>query len=301
MAQKDITFPCGRLIGGSVTKGDSTDSKGQPRLVKTGPNAGQPFTQWSFGVAYPKGAEQSWAQTEWGAKMYAVGLEGYPNGETQRPDFSWKVTDGDSQIPNKKGKRPCDQQGYPGHWIIWYSSGAAPKQYDIIGNKLGDAPRPLAAGMEIVPGYYVQVFGSAKDNKPSETPGIYMNHSMVALVGYGERISQGPDVNEVGFGGVALPPGAATVPVAGAGALPGMPPAAAAPLPTAAPLPGVPVQVAPNPAILAAAPPPPAAAIVAPPPPAPGIVMIGAYTYDQLKAANYSDDQMIAQGYAKRA
>src|SRR5438094_4082754 len=237
MASKDILFPIGRLIGGSVSKGDSTDSKGQPRVIKTGANAGQPAVQFSFGVAFPKGAEQSWAQTQWGAAIYQAGVEGYPNGETQRPDFSWKVIDGDSQIPNKKGKKPCDQNGYRGHWIVWFSSMAAPKQYDIIGNRVGDAPRALAPGMEILPGYYVQVYGSAKDNKPSETPGVYVNHSMVALAGYGEVISYGPDASEVGFGGAALPAGASTIPVGMSmvppAALPGvaLPGAAVQPLP----------------------------------------------------------------------
>lgn len=319
MAAKDILFPIGRLIGGSVTKGDSTDSKGQPRVVKTGANAGQPLTVYSFGVAFPKNGTTAWTQTQWGAAIYQAGVEGYPNGETNRPDFSWKVIDGDSQIPNKRGKKPCDQNGYPGNWIVWFASAAAPKLYDIIGNKVGDAPRPLLAPMEIVPGYYVQVFGSAKDNKPSETPGVYINHSMVALAGYGEVISYGPDVNEVGFGGAALPAGASMIPVAGMApttpaamvapaALPGaiVPPPAGVVAPPPAAV--AQVAVAPNPAILAAAAPPPPAAVaqVAPPPPpaaadpmgAPsGRRMIGAYTYQQLQAAQYSDEQMIAQGY----
>jgi hypothetical protein len=29
----------------------------------------------------------------------------------------------------------------------------------------------------------------------------------------------------------------------------------------------------------------------------PGLRMIGAYTYQQLQQANYSDEQMIAQGF----
>jgi hypothetical protein len=317
MAQKDILFPIGRLVGGSVTQGDSTDSKGQPRVVKTGPNAGQPLTQWSFGVAIPKGAEQSWTQTPWGALIYQAAVEGYPNGETQHPTFSWKVIDGDSQIPNKKGKKPCDQQGYPRHWVIWFASAAAPKLYEIIGNKQGDAPRPLLPPNEILPGYYVQVYGSAKDNKPSETPGVYINHSLVALAGYGERISQGPDANAVGFGGAPLPAGASTIPVGmmttppvAPAPLPGavVPPSAVAPVPLPSTPYVAPVAVAPNPAILAAPPAPPAPAAIAPPPPPPapaadpmgappGRRMIGAYTYQQLQQANYSDEQMIAQGF----
>lgn len=311
MATKDILYPAGRLIGGSVTKGNSTDSKGQPKVVKTGANKGQPYTEWSFGVAFQKGPETSWAQTPWGALIYAAGIEGYPNGEVQMPVFSWKVIDGDSAIPNKKLKKPCDQTGYPGHWVVWFSSGAAPKLYDIIGMPAGGQPKPLGE-KQILPGDYVQVFGTAKDNKPSETPGVYLNHNIVALVGHGERISSGPDVNEVGFGGAVLPAGASTVPIGGMVA-PALLPGQVAPLPVAAALPVAPapatIAVQPNPAILAAAitPPPPAAALAPPPPaldpngPPPGLTMTGAYTYKQLKDANYSDDQMVAQQFAQRA
>jgi len=49
------------------------------------------------------------------------------------PAFSWKVTDGDSPLPNKKGKRPCDQTGYAGHWVIWFSQGWLPKRVNADG------------------------------------------------------------------------------------------------------------------------------------------------------------------------
>jgi hypothetical protein len=283
---KDILFPIGRMIGGSVKLTPATDSKTNlPKLIKSGPNMGQPLHECSFGVAIPKEAGHThWAHTVWGGAIYAEGQVSFPAGETQMPAFSWKIIDGDSTIPNKKMKKPCDQQGYPGNWIIWFSSGSAPQLCEIIGNKAGEAPRQLAPGMEILAGYYIQVFGNVKDNKPSETPGVYLNHKAVALAAYGERISTGPDIGAIGFGGAALPAGASLAPVGGMMAPPaGLPP-----------LPGVPVGlpplvIVPNPAILAAPP--------APPPAAPARVMLGAYTYEQLQAANYSDAQMIAQGY----
>jgi hypothetical protein len=46
-------------------------------------------------------------------------------------------------------------------------------------------------------------------------PGVYLNHSMVALAGYGAEITSGPDPTAAGFGaGVAAPVGMSTVPVA---------------------------------------------------------------------------------------
>jgi hypothetical protein len=92
------------------------------------------------------------------------------------------------------------------------------------------------------------------------------------------------------------------------------PPPAALPGAAVQPLPVQQVALQPNPAILAnpaaagiAPPPPPPAAQIAPPPPPapapdpmgapPGRRMLGAYTYQQLQAANYSDEQMIAQGF----
>jgi hypothetical protein len=43
-------------------------------------------------------------------------------------------------------------------------------------------------------------------------PGVYLNHDMIALSGYGDLIASGPNVSEAGFGGAALPPGASATP-----------------------------------------------------------------------------------------
>ena len=324
MALTDILFPVGRLVGGSVDKPETTNSKGEPLTVKSGANKGQPRVEFSFGVAFAKQGEQSWAQTSWGAVIYKAATDGYPNGEHQHPTFSWKVIDGDSQIPNKKGNKPCDREGYKGHWIVWFSGGMAPKLFDIIGNRPGDATRPIG-NHKILKGFFVQVYGSTNDNKPSETPGVYINHNMVALAAYGDEIRSGPDANEVGFGMTgALPAGASTIP-AGAAALPpataavmpgaaALPPAIAAVMPGAAPvaMPGAvhhaavaaaaPIAVAPNaayaPAAVAPAPmAPPAAPAPAAPPAGPVMSPTSPYTYQALVDAKWTEDQMRAHGY----
>lgn len=272
-----LTTPVGRLVGGSLYTGKDTNYDGEPLVYKNGPKAGQPRLDFSFGVAFPKtpGA-QHWSQEPWLGPVWALGHAAFPGGEASRRDFSWKIIDGDSTEPNKKMKRPCDSEGYPGHWVVYFSGSQPPRIYNANGSQLITEPGAVKLG------YYVQVCGSVTDNKPSKTPGVYWNHNMVALSAYGPEITTGPDVSSAGFGqGVALPPGASVTPPAGAlTAAP--PPPGAAPAPAAPPPP----------------PPPPAAA------PAPaGLVQVAgaAYTIEACRAGGWTDEQMIAQGVATRA
>lgn len=298
-----ILFPPGRLIMGSCYKGSDKDNKGNPRLVKTGPNKGQPSIQFFLGVAIPKGAEQHWSQTEWGAKIWATGHAAFP-AFAQNPAFAWKIDDGDSTIPNKSNKRPCDAEGAKGHWIVKFSSSFAPKVFT--------QPSPGVFQEVVTPdavkaGYWIQVFGSVAGNGSSESPGVYVNHDKVLFVREDAVISQGVDA-ATAFGGAAVSaalPNVAAVPFAAA-----VPPAAApaAPVPAAVP-PAVPVT--PNPGFLAGpgAPVMPAAVPMAPPvPPAPvapavpaGPQMTAAglasgFTYAQYRANGWTDDQMRAGG-----
>lgn len=290
-----FTTPVGRLVGGSVFEPRTTDYDGKPLVVKTGANAGQPRKEYSFGVAIPKTSGLThWSQEPWGTPIYAVAQAGFPNGEFQRHDFAWKITDGDSTIPNKKGIAPNSREGFPGHWVVWFSGGNLPRTY----NADGSQQIPAEA---IEAGYYVQVFGNVTDNKPSQSPGLYINHSMVALTAYGEKINFGLDVSAAGFGqNVALPPGASATPPAAFSApapaplIPNV--AAPAPAPVAA-MPPV-ANVAPNPNMLAV---PGAPALpVAPPPAAPVKVMTpkaNGMTYEQFINAGWSDTLLIEHGY----
>jgi hypothetical protein len=257
-----FTSPIGRLVWGSLSKAQTKDADNKPLVIKTGTQAGQPTQRYAFGLAIPKGPEAHWNQTAWGALIWNTAIAAWPQGQTGAPSFAWKVTDGDSQIPNKKNNKPCDQEGYKGHWILSYSSSFPPKTY----NATGTEPVPAES---IKTGYYVQVAGSVAGNDSTQNPGVYLNHSMVALAGYGTEITSGPDPTAAGFGaGVAAPVGMSAVPLA---ALPGSAPAPVA-APVAAPLPvaqapvALPpaVPVVPSPAILA----PPAVAAAPPPPPA---------------------------------
>lgn len=293
-----LTTPVGRIVQGELWKGrEVTDSKG---VVKLGTDD-KPVMSWFFAVAIAKQPGHThWAQTEWGSQIWAEGHRAHPN-FAPHPTFSWKIEDGDSVIPNKKGKKNCDREGHTGCWILKFSSYyPIDKTY----NANGTAPMPPEA---FKPGNYVQVSVSVKGNT-GETPGVYLNPNMVALSGYGEEIVFGPDVAEAGFGSAPLPAGAspaplavanlpgvaaAPAPFAPAGVAPGLPsaPAVAAALPATSPSS---VPVTPNPAFLAGPVPPPT-------PPVPAgpqmTAKAGAFTYAQYIAQGWTDAALRAEGY----
>jgi hypothetical protein len=323
MAQKvNITSPVGRIVMGSLYDPNTTDAEGKPLVVKTGPNAGQPRVNYFFALAIPKGTEPHWAHTPWGQQIWNVGNQAFPNA-AQSPTFAWKIEDGDSQIPNKKGRKPCDNEGWPGHWILKFSGGFAPKVYQQEG----------AGYVQVMqkdfckPGYFVEVAFSVDGNGSQSQPGVYINHSMVCFRAYGPEITFGPDVASAGFGVAPLPVGASMTPLAGAipmpqipaaaPALPGAPvgyapppvpagvpqipgvapaplaPAGSVPMPYA-PAPGAPapIPVTPNPGFVQV--PPPASAPVAPvhqmTDKAQGV------TYEAYVAAGWSDAQLVQNG-----
>jgi hypothetical protein len=235
MAKVNITSPVRRIVMGSLYDPSTTDAEGKPLVVKTGPNAGQARVNYFFALAIPKGAEPHWAHTAWGQQIWGIGNQAFPNA-AQSPAFAWKIEDGDSQIPNKKGRKPCDNEGWRGHWILKFSGGFAPKVYQQEG----------AGYVQVMqkdfckPGFFVEVAFSVDGNGSQSQPGVYINHSMVCFRAYGTEISFGPDVASAGFGQSALPAGASMTPPAGA--IPMPQPAAAAPA-----MPGAPVGYMPPP------------------------------------------------------
>ena len=323
MAQKvNITSPVGRIVMGSLYDPSTTDAEGKPLVVKTGPNAGQPRVNYFFALAIPKGAEPHWAHTPWGQQIWTVGNQAHPNA-AQSPAFAWKIEDGDSQIPNKKGRKPCDNEGWRGHWILKFSGGFAPKVYQQEGAGYVQAMQKDFCK----PGYFVEVAFSVEGNGSSSQPGVYLNHSMVCFRAYGPEISFGPDVASAGFGAAPLPAGATMTPPAGAIPMPQAPAAAstayappplpgvpqipgavAAPLPQggfapmpSAPVPGAPapIPVTPNPGFVQV--PPPVPAPMAPPlaPASPVRQMTAAaqgVTYEAYVAAGWSDAQLVQNG-----
>ena len=269
----EILFPVGRLVGGSVSKGRTEDYYGKPLTNKDG----TPAAEYNFAHAVAKRPGVDWKQEPWGQQMVAIANAAFPNGQPNNPSFAWKVTDGDSQIPNKKGNKPCDNEGWPGHWIIWFSSRYAVKTLNA--NGVG-AVDPAT----VKPGHYIEVLGEVRVNGSTDSPGLFVNHVFVAHSAPGPEIQLGdvPDPTSVGFGKQALPPGAGAVPESRlAPAAPA--PAAPAPVPT--------VPTVPHTGILQ----PPAPPV----PAAPARVMLpkaGGVSYEQFIAAGWSDAQLVENG-----
>lgn len=291
-----VKFPVGRLVDGSLYEPQTTDAEGKPLTIKTGAKAGQPTVKYFFAVAYAK-TKAHWAQEDWGAGIWALGHQSWPQGQAQGPTFAWKILDGDSAVPNKKGRAPNSREGFPGCWVVNFSSTYAPK----VCNSDGSA---MLLDKDVVKlGHFVEVLGNVASNESVSQPGVYINHAMVAHSGYGKEIVIGINPATVGFGRGALPPGASQTPVGGLPTPPApgaaLPPPPAPPVATAAaaaplPPPPVPTAVAPAPAFMAPPPPPaaPAAAVAA-------RVMLGKAAgtqYQQWVAAGWTDVQLIANG-----
>jgi len=219
-----FTAPTGRLVWGDPTKlrqKTDYDNPGTPVVKKDG----SPLMMCEFGVAYSKTDP---ATAQFLALLRAADKAAWPqfhgpDGMPLRSDFADKITDGDSAVPNKKGKAPNTRDGYPGNWVVNYSRAT------------GDTP-PLkrhdgARWVDMTPdgldcGDYVIIGGSTVTNT-GPTPGMYRNVDMVGFVGKGQRIITGRDADEaLGAAPPALPVGATATPQAPADApLPSAPPA----------------------------------------------------------------------------
>jgi len=203
MPVSKLKLPVGRMISGDIdTPRVQRDSNNVPRVDK----AGQEIKKFNFGIAIPKRGEQHWNQTEWGRQIWDEGVAAYGN-LTQRHDFSWKIDDGDSQMPNTKGKRMCDRTGAPGHWVLWFAPDQAfrPKVID------KDTRADITAHGYIVPGFFVQLYIDVAANgsmqKPAQTPGVYLNPIVMAKMGDGEKILADIDVSDMNFDSNVSMPG----------------------------------------------------------------------------------------------
>lgn len=310
-AARDIGFPISRYLAGSLYKASEKDADGKPRIVKTGQNAGQPTQQFWFAFGIPKSpGAVHWAQEPWGNEIWAVGNICFPK-IAEGDQFSWKITDGDSAKPNKKGIAPNTREGYPGHWVVSCSSTYAPKVVN------ADGSAYILDVDAVMPGDFIEVNATVDGNTSTQNPGVYINHNAVSFQGYSSlgRIHTGVDPSTLGFGKGPKPAGLTSAPVAAVpGAHPVTPPAANAPGKFYAPpaagafpaLPGAPVGVpAPVTAPTAVVPAPgflkPPVAVAPPiaPPAAPARQMTAAAqgnTYEQMIAQNWTDALLLQHG-----
>lgn len=292
MAQH-ATTGVGRLVFGSVFEKRKTDANG----------AAIPEDKQSieFAVAFPKEGTTHWAHLPFLAPIWNEAAVAFQNGEVNNPRFSWKVTDGDSNVPNGAGRKPSENEALRGCWIVNF------RTFLPVGVYNRDGSQHLTGDKCPHPGDYVQVYYEVTGNNingKSQTDGMYVNPIHVALAGYGERLISAPPVSAAGFGAAPLPPGASTVPVAAA-PVTGAPAAAAAPAPAPAPVaPPAAPAAAPAPTVVqpytAPLAPPPGAAPAAPVAPPAGPVMTAAANgipYESYIANGWTDAQLRQAGY----
>lgn len=283
----NFTSPVGRLVQGDAFEPQLTDQQGKPRVVQSGPRAGQPAPQWFVALAFAK-TDPAWPPFK--ALIDAECAQAWPSlfpqgpaGPCVLPTFSNKIIDGDGV--DTTGKSNATKEGFAGHWIVRFTSGFAPKVYKPAGP---GAWVEVSDKNEIKRGYYVRVSGTVVTNQNATKPGVHVNVGMVELNGQGVEIVSGPSAQEAFGAPAALPVGATALP------------ASATPLPggVAAPV------VAPAPVAT-----PPAPAVVAPPytgymaPPAPAFTMLPAAqgaTYEAMIAAGWNDETLVANGMAVR-
>lgn len=278
----------GRIVGGEgpYKTRPSTDNAGKPKMRADG----TPQVSSYVPIAIPKSDPNAQAMVNW---LGELAKQAWPNGEYQRPDFANKIEDGDSAIPNKKGKKNCDREGWPGHWIIKFGSGYAPRV--IYWDTVKGWTESLGGHVKV--GDFVTVIGDCVTNAPSQSPGMYMNCKTVAFEREGPEIKpDAPDyLATLGARGPGGAP-AGNVPPAPAAAHPAQPPAGSPPpAPTASPTSGAPPYTGYMPA--GATPPAPPAPAAAPPPAGPQMTAAATTTYDAYRAAGWTDDQLRASGF----
>jgi len=319
----DFVTGIGHFVQGDVFNASTTDRDGKPRVVKTGPNAGQANPQVFVKVALPKTPGQPVTQmrlapnldaeiasgSETG-KLFAIikkaAADAFPHlfpqgaaGPCTHPAFSYKIADGDGFDEN--GKPWASREGFAGKWVLTFTRNVGsvgnPQVFTQFGHDAGDLTLTAvhggerrqnnAPGSPVRPGDFAKVAGNITGNNNSDKPGVYLNLDMLCAIREGAEIvmTSGPDATAV-FGGQVAPAN----PVAAAAFTP-----APSPQPVAAPAP-TPVAVAPAPAPAAPAPAPAA------PPPAPAAPLrqmtaaANGVTYEAHIAAGWTDEQLIANG-----
>ena len=281
----EIMLPVGRMVQGHpMVRQPVTDKHGQPVFKKGTTDQRMKIY---IGYAIAKTGEADWKQTEWGAKIVAQARTDWPNNESGAPTFAWKIIDGDSGVPNKKGKIPNQREGFPGHWILGIST-----EFEGVRCFHKDHYLPHEAiqnKTDIKCGDYVRCYISVKGNGPvSESPGVYLNPVLFELYQPGvEIVSDSVPDAAAAFGAAgagALPPGAAVMAAGAAPATVGAVPASAPATAGAAPAPAH--DFVANAGVPAA----PAAPVKTMTPAAGGI------PYEAYIAKGWSDDALVAHG-----
>lgn len=177
----EFLTPVGRLVQGSVWLLNETDRDGNQLVTQDG----KPKKQCYFALAIDK------QNPEWGpffAKLAQVAQAGYPQffnqqGQCVKPDFAWKVADGDGI--DADGKPNNAKPGWVGCWVLKFSSSFLPRCFE----KGKYAPtQQLQDERAIKTGFFVRVGGLMSANIGAKKAGLYLNADLVELNFVGEEI-----------------------------------------------------------------------------------------------------------------
>lgn len=344
----NFTTPIGRIVQGNpLVENIQYDDKNQPKLNKQG----QVVKSWYLNVAFDKANPETIAMIE---ALYRQAATDYPTlfpygyqaqanpgnpgagqppihaGGCIRSDFAYKIKDGDGFDAN--GKPHAAKEGWKGCYILQIATYAGQPRVVCALNGNG-AVTEVGSGSHahIKCGDYVRVGIDVKSNgwqgDPQSKPGMYVNPTVIQVVGYGDLIQGGPDPDQVFAQQTAyIPQGMQTAPTAGAPMPGSLPPPMAAPgqlgtLPPQTPAPQPqqlpPIQQTPPPQQL-----PPVQQAPQTPPAlpvlpnhqlvqnvvaqAPQYVVTAAaaaqgHTVESLRAAGYADDVLLQNGFIQLA
>lgn len=293
MEATELLLEYARLVQGSFFEPNTKDMQGNPLTVKNGPNKGQPRIEYFVGLAYAKN-DPRWPAIESAIKNCAAAHwpAYFPQGAAgpcTHPNFSMKVMDGDGMDGN--GQPNSAKEGFAGCWVVKCSTGFKVPVYkqgrlDALG-EFTEAEKGL-----VKLGYFYNVGVVLNTNNNPQRPGLYINMRGAQLAAYGTEIVPKAAFNAAAVFGKAsgAPPPAGALPTP-AGAAPAAAGRAASAPPPSAPSTTVSHGSAPPPNHTYMAPPPPAAAGPQMTPKAQGV------TYEQYKAAGWSDEQLRSNGY----
>lgn len=288
--------PVGRIVQGNpLYKSAVMEDDGKTQ--KIGKDNQPSFNYW-FNVAFDKRDPAVWPmicaiKQEAAATFPQLFPQGWnpnaPNEGCVRPDFAFKIKDGDGTDLN--GKPHASKEGWGGCYIVQVSTYAGqPRCYDgLAGNA------PITELEDIHTGKFVRVSLDIKGNgwtgQGNSKPGLFVNPDGVQLVGHGAKITSGPDAATMFAEPVAgyIPPGMSTTAPVASIAMPGQPAPQMPGQPQAPQMPGQPV--APQMPVAPQAPQAPQAPVYTMTPAAQG------FTREQWHAAGQTDEQLIAVGY----
>lgn len=187
----EIMTKVGRLVNGHPLNLQAMKNEDKVTKVKTPrlDNSGAQMYDSYVAIAIAKTGETDWKQTDWGQQIYNQAVNDFPNGEHAMAAFSWKIVDGDSQVPNKNMRKPCDQEGYPGHWVIHCNNIFKPiKCYNV--GKYDPMTDQISDKKMIKRGDYCRLILTVKGNNAvhPNTPGVFITPVLFELYRAGEEI-----------------------------------------------------------------------------------------------------------------